>query len=260
MFFVVGYKLALIEIFIFGITALTLRLCSPLVKINSLVYYWIMFTILTGVWETFFVINYPKVINLADDLLVNKTHVWTTNYSSHNLNPSKFSQLFYAEYGAYGDREYMDKMDVWSRVIESSHSLLCGAFSLLCIVNYLLGNMNEYIFCLSVAMGSQLMNSILYMFNYCIQVQQPSSVNYNTSSFPSGSYLEKRPFMYINIFWTLMPFIIIFYLLEVLRTKRKYSRVTLTQSSRNSPDNNSQVKLPVYSVNNQNEDKKLLVA
>ena len=98
------------------------------------------------------------------------------------------------------------------------------------------------------------------MFNYCIQVQQPSSVNYNTSSFPSGSYLEKRPFMYINIFWTLMPFIIIFYLLEVLRTKRKYSRVTLTQSSSNSPDNNSQVKLPAYSVNNQNEDKKLLVA
>lgn len=254
MFFAEGYKLALIEIFIFGISALTLRLCSNLNQINSLVYYWIMFTILTGVWETFFVIHYPTVINLAENLLVNKTHVWTQNYSSHNLNPSNFSQLFYAEYGAYADREYMDKMDIWSRVIESSHSLLCGAFSFLCIINFLLGNMEKYIFCLSVAMGSQLMNSILYMINYCIQVQQPSSVNYNTTSFPSGSYLDKRPFMYINIFWTLMPLIIIFYLLDVLKVRRKYAEGTTYEN------HNSQEQLPAYSEMSPNEEKKLLTA
>ena len=97
----------------------------PLGQINGLVYYWVMFTVLTGIWETFFVINNHNVENLAGNLLVNQTHVWTQNYSSINLNPSNFSQLFYAEYGAYADREYMNSRDDWSRVIESSHSILC---------------------------------------------------------------------------------------------------------------------------------------
>ena len=224
MFFVLGYQLALIEIFLFGISAWFLRLCTPLNEINGLVYYWVMFTILTGIWETFFVIHYPVVVDVAKGLLINKTHVWTQNYTSYDLNPSNFSQLFYAEYGAYADREYMDSKGEWSRVIESSHSLLCGAFCLLAVINYLFNNVAEFIFCLSVAMGSQLMNSILYMVNYIIQVNEPSSLNYNTTNFPSGKFLEKRPFMYINIFWTLMPVVIIFYLLELLRQKKQQER------------------------------------
>ena len=245
MFFVLGYQLALIELFLFALTSWCLRICTPLGQINGLVYYWVMFTVLTGIWETFFVINYHNVENIAGNLLVNQTHVWTQNYSGINLNPSNFSQLFYAEYGAYADREYMNSRDDWSRVIESSHSILCGTFSLFAMCYYLFDSMSEYIFCLSVAMGSQLMNSVLYMVNYCIQVQTPSSVNYNTTSFPSGVYLEKRPFMYINIFWTLMPLVIIFYLLDVLRNNKTKMVRGETQTSENTVI--SREPLPVYS-------------
>ena len=62
---------------------------------------------------------------------------------------------------------------------------------------------------MSVAMGSQLMNSILYIGEYLIQINDIHSVNYNTYSFPTGFALSKRPFMYINIFWTIMPAYII---------------------------------------------------
>ena len=58
---------------------------------------------------------------------------------------------------------------------------------------------------MSVAMGTQLMNSILYMGQYLIQTGDMSSPNYNTPEFPCGKVLIKRPFMYINLFWTAMP-------------------------------------------------------
>ena len=58
-------------------------------------------------------------------------------------------------------------------------------------------------------MGSQLMNSLLYMINYFHQVKDYNNVNYNNSTFPAGNYLELRPFMYINILWTIMPIITI---------------------------------------------------
>ena len=54
-------------------------------------------------------------------------------------------------------------------------------------------------------MGTQLMNSILYISEYIIQLQSENSVNYK-NKFPCGKYLEKT-FMYINLFWTLMPLI-----------------------------------------------------
>lgn len=212
-----GYQLALVEIFIFGAVALLIRNTTNLYKINSIVYFWSTFTILTGLWELFFVSNYDKVITIAKNLLDTNQHVWTRNYNATDLNPNRFSQLFYAEYGAYGDREYMSSIDDWSRVIESSHSLLCGIFCILAIGNYISGNLAEYWFSLSIGMGSQLMNSILYLANYFNQVNDSHSVNYNTTEFPSGKYLERRPFMYINIFWTMMPIYVISYLLNTLR-------------------------------------------
>ena len=62
-------------------------------------------------------------------------------------------------------------------------------------------------------MGTQLMNSLLYMGNYFIQCNSPSSVNFDKSDFPSGKFLEKRPFMYVNLFWTIMPSLVIIDLL-----------------------------------------------
>ena len=74
-----------------------------------LLFYWNMGVI--------FVLNYSRVNSISHHLLDSKTHVWTSNYSLALLNPNNFSQIFYAEYGAYADREYRPT-DTWSRVIE----------------------------------------------------------------------------------------------------------------------------------------------
>ena len=58
------------------------------------------------------------------------------------------------------------------------------------------------------------MNSLLYMTNYMCQLQDPDSVNHVTSEFPSGTFLSARPFMYVNIFWTVMPICVITQLLR----------------------------------------------
>jgi hypothetical protein len=49
------------------------------------------------------------------------------------------------------------------------------------------------------------MNSILYMAEYFIQIKDKNNINYNTPEFPTGHWLLKRPFMWVNILWTLMP-------------------------------------------------------
>ena len=49
------------------------------------------------------------------------------------------------------------------------------------------------------------MNSILYMVEYFIQCTDPNNINYNDDEFPMGTLLSKRPFMWVNIFWTIMP-------------------------------------------------------
>ena len=56
-----------------------------------------------------------------------------------------------------------------------------------------------------LAMGTQLMNSIIYMGDYFLQVNDPDNLNYNNDNFPVGFALTKRGFMYVNVFWTLMP-------------------------------------------------------
>ena len=42
-------------------------------------------------------------------------------------------------------------------------------------------------------------------YKYYIQINSPCSVNYDTPTFPVGKLCCKRPFMYINLFWTVMP-------------------------------------------------------
>ena len=86
-------------------------------------------------------------------------------------------------------------------------------------------------------MGSQLMNSILYMVEYFIQCTDPNSVNYNDEEFPMGHVLSKRPFMWVNIFWTIMPlYTILVYIVwmpsnqnqnqnQHIETPPKYSRL-----------------------------------
>ena len=46
------------------------------------------------------------------------------------------------------------------------------------------------------------------------------SVNYyNRSDFPAGKMLSKRPFMWINIFWILLPFYTMINMLNTINDK-----------------------------------------
>ena len=218
-----GIELAIIEIGLIFCSSFTLKQNNKdLSKLNSILFYWTFFTFCTGIWEAAFLIQYVNTCNTAEELLKTKEHVWTKTYDISYILPWKFSNIFYAEYGAYADREYMQVKDNWSRVIEGSHAILCGIFALFAILFKIKKKEPHYYVSISVCMGSQLMNSVLYMINYFHQMHDPSNVNYITPYFPAGTFLEKRPFMYINIFWTLLPSYIILILLYIYKEDVKH--------------------------------------
>lgn len=225
-----GICVALINIFMFYVVSRIMRnRIESLKTINVISYYWFMFTILTGFWELCFICSYKNVSHRAVNLIDSKTHVWTNDYNLSYILPWKMAQIFYAEYGAWADREYMTQSDDWSRVIESSHALMCGLFSLGAILSNIYRTNNEFLIMCGISMGSQLMNSILYMANYFYQVHQPHSVNYNTPEFPTGILLSKRIFMYINYFWMIMPlYTIVKY---ILLNKTKFHKYKLVSGS-----------------------------
>ena len=201
-----GINGALIVLFGFYIIS---RFLHNLFYIDAIPYYWLAFTILTGIWEYHYVTNRNLVIDKSKYLLHTNTHVWSTKYNINMILPSNTAYIFYSEYGAYADREYMTNKDKWSIIIEGTHALFCAFFALFALYfNYMQNDKNFYI-SLSISMSAQCMNSILYMSEYFIQTKISNSVNYNSTQFPCGKYLCKRPFMYINIFWTLMPIYIL---------------------------------------------------
>jgi len=210
-----GIEIGIYEILLFFLISYNLKKkIKNLSEINCIVYYWVMMTILTGLWEFSFITHYTYVNSLSRQFIETKTHVWQSEYSLSYILPWKLAYIFYAEYGAYADREYMTAKDDWSRVIEGTHALFCAFFSLLCIYYKIKDNHINYLSTLNVAMGSQLMNSILYLMNYFIQCNDPENINYNTSSFPAGTGLINRPFMYVNVFWFVMPTYVIIKILN----------------------------------------------
>jgi len=96
-------------------------------------------------------------------------------------------------------------VDIWSALIESTHALLCGSISFAAFGSAVLYLDTLYKVFISLAMGGQLMNSVLYLGEYSIQIKNKDSVNYPSGSFPLGDYMIARPFMYINGLWTIMP-------------------------------------------------------
>ena len=61
-------------------------------------------------------------------------------------------------------------------------------------------NIVSFNICLGISMGSQFMNSLLYMINYYYQSYDKDNINYISDDFPAGKMFIKRGFMYINIF------------------------------------------------------------
>lgn len=205
-----GIGIGAVEIGLYLIVGFMLRdTFWSLRKINIISYFWLLMTVLTGIWEFAFISQYKDVHNYAETFIQNNTHVWTTRYDYSYINPWKLSKIFYAEYGAHADREYIALDNHWSRVIEGSHAVLCGLFALLAIYFKTKSQKNLFVISATVSMSTQLMNSILYMGQYFFQVNDPSSVNYPSAEFPCGFALLERGFMYVNVFWTLMPLYVI---------------------------------------------------
>jgi len=208
-----GIIIGFLEILGFGIISNGIKILNPnIASINTISYYWLMFTILTGIWEYTFVLYRKSIRRTAFKFLHKKEHVWSNKYSLKLLIPWNLSKQFYAEYGAYADREYMSVKDNWSRLVEGTHSFICGVFALLSIYLLSINNQSYYI-AIAISMASQLMNSILYMGEYFIQTKSIHSINFNTDKFPCGFALLKRPFMYVNLFWTMMPIYVLFNIL-----------------------------------------------
>ena len=120
-------NLALINVGIFSIISLSTRYFFKSLKaINLISYWWLTFTILTGIWESYFIYFYDNVSCYSKELLFDNKHVWNTKYPINYLMPHKFSYIFYSEYAAYADREYMVLTNKWSRTIEGTHEVFCG--------------------------------------------------------------------------------------------------------------------------------------
>ncbi len=178
---------------------------DELQKIDPMVSYWLGFTVLTGFWEIVYLSNRRSINNYAKELISSNTSVWTNRYPLSMVLPWNLSRLFYAEYGAWADREYKSFKDNWSFTVEGSHCTICAFFSLLALWSAINNNYDNYILALGIGMGSQFMNSLLYMAEYALQTHDRHSVNFNSNSFPTGKYLLDRPFMYINYLWLFFP-------------------------------------------------------
>lgn len=182
---------------------------TQLKHVNVITYYWLLMTVLTFIWEVAFISQYNSVHDYAEELVTNNSHVWTSNYTLSYVNPWKLSKIFYAEYGAHADREYIQLHNYWSRLIEGTHAGLCGLFSLLALIFKTHKKRELFVISTTVAMSTQLMNSILYMGQYFYQVFDQHNVNFPSSDFPFGPFMLDRGFMYVNVFWTLMPIYVI---------------------------------------------------
>ena len=206
MLLLTGIEIGICELMLFWMFSFTTASVFPILQhIESISYYWLMFTILTGIWEFTYVRNRKKVRRIGMKFLSRKKHVWTNRYQLSTLIPSNLAKQFYAEYAAYADREYYNLKDYWSLLVEGSHGIQCGLFAFLGITSFVLKYYQVAYILITFSMASQFMNSLLYMGEYFIQINDKNSVNYDTQRFPCGRFLIKRPFMWINFFWLAMP-------------------------------------------------------
>jgi hypothetical protein len=218
-----GIIAATIEVALWAVVSMLVRRISKtLMSMNWFTYYWTTFIILTGFWEIVYITHSQAVTGIAEHLLQTNTHVWFNQYDFSYVLPWKFSQIFYAEYGAYADREYMIVKDGWSHMIEGSHMTIVSVFlvmALYCAIRHGL-NSDHYTYSLGGAMLAQFMNSFLYMGQYGIQTHNQYSINYDSSEFPLGKVWSKRPFMYVNILWVLVPAVVTY--LHLSRNNKEF--------------------------------------
>ena len=210
---ILGLWIAIIEVLMYIGTSYFIKKKFNFNNMDNMTYYWLTFTILTGIWEITYLLHQTNIIKNANNLIKNNEHVWTKKYPLSSIIPKNFSKLFYSEYSAWADREYKSKYKYLTMFIPKC--LFCSLLSLISLVSYYNGSMNNFYIALGISMGNQLMNSLLYIFQYTIQIHNPNSLNYITDNFPKGTLLIKRPFILINLAWIIIPiYIVVKYLSE----------------------------------------------
>ena len=90
-----------------------------------------MYDCFNRIWESTYLVTYDSIVNTAEQLILNDNYIWTNMYDLSYILPSELSHIFYAEYGAWADREYMSLNDNWSHTVEGTHLLFCAIFSFL---------------------------------------------------------------------------------------------------------------------------------
>ena len=241
-----GWGIGIIEIFLYLFVSFMLKQLPAFRQMNNITYYWLGMTILTGIWEASYLTNYDEIEEISLQLRENKTHVWTNEYTLDYVFPWRLARIFYAEYGAWADREYMSLTDDWSHTIEGTHAIFCATFAFFGILARLCQNELKSLLVISMAMAFQLMNSVLYMVEYGIQCGLVNNVNYDNTSFPLGKAMIHRPFMYVNIFWLIMPTYILFYEMFFLNLNKWYKVTTTIHNGNtyNKLESNSPVENP----------------
>lgn len=201
-----GYTGALLELTLFFAAAYSCH-TAQLQKMDTVSYYWFCFSVLTGIWEFFYLSNYQTVARYAQQLQIRHRYVWFMQYDLSMIMPWTFSKLFYAEYAAHADREYKSRTadDYWSRLVESSHALFCALNCLLSLVALQRGSEHVSLCFALFGMGAQFMNSLLYMGEYFLQCLDVNSVNHISNSFPFGPWMCRRLFMWVNALWLIFP-------------------------------------------------------
>ena len=205
-----GIEILLVELSLFWFSSYALATVFPsLQNIETVTYYWLMFTILTGIWEFSYIKNMKKVRRVGMKLLSKKKHIWNNLYNLKTLIPTKFAIQYYAEYGAYADREYYYLRDYKSLIIDSSSSVQSGFYSLLGLLFYLFDSYSCALAFISLSISLQFVSNFIYLSEYYCQLYDSLSYNFNTTRFPCGKFLTKRPMMLINFLSLIVPSYII---------------------------------------------------
>ena len=77
-----GLELGIIEIGLFFITSFLIKYkIKNLSNMDTITYYWLSFTVLTMLWEIYFVLDYYNVISYATYLLQKHVKVWDLKYN-----------------------------------------------------------------------------------------------------------------------------------------------------------------------------------
>ena len=180
-------------------------------KIDAITYYWLCLTILSGIWEVGYILNYSEIVSTATELIENDEHVWLKQYNFSYTLPWNMAKIFYAEYGAWADREFISNSDEYTHQVE-------GTFMIFCAISSAFGLMTDFerrsvisVVAVGFAMLIQLISTIIYIVDYVVQLRDYYNVNFYSGDFPVGTMFSKRPFLYANVLWLLMPAYIIFF-------------------------------------------------